>query len=86
MIPLKNVEMNDSVIYVSAFAIVVALSVFGICANWRGNGVMKYAWCVAFHRKSRHRTGKRNILRVSIWYEVICNKCGIEDEEVEWVL
>ena len=42
----------------------------------------KVMWCRLFHRRWRKRTGKRRIRRLSICYEVICEKCGTEHTEV----
>lgn len=47
---------------------------------------MKYIWCLIFHRRYRRRTGERRIHRVSIAYEIKCDKCGNEDTEIQWVL
>ena len=47
---------------------------------------LRFIWCFLFHGRYRKRTGQRQILKVSIWYETKCEKCGREDiDDVEWV-
>jgi hypothetical protein len=48
--------------------------------------MLKYLWCLIFHRKHHHRTGERRIHRVSIAYDTRCDKCGMEDTEMVWFL
>jgi len=45
--------------------------------------IVKVIWCLLFHRRYRHRTGDRRIHRVSISYDVRCEKCGTEDVEIK---
>jgi hypothetical protein len=48
---------------------------------------LKFLRCLFFHRRYRKRTGERRILKISIWYETRCERCGCEDvDDVEWVL
>lgn len=46
---------------------------------------MSYFWCLLFHKSYRKRTGERRIMRVSIVYEIHCEKCGNDDEERVWL-
>lgn len=39
--------------------------------------------CLVLHRRYRKRTGERRIRQVSIAYDVVCERCGIEDVEIE---
>lgn len=48
--------------------------------------ITAYIWCWLFHGKHRQRTGTRRIHTVSIAYDVLCSKCGIEDVDIEFFL
>jgi len=48
--------------------------------------IMKFIWCMLFHRRFQEKTGERYVLKVSISYFVRCSRCGIEHLKKNWLL
>lgn len=45
--------------------------------------VLPFIWCQLFHNRYRRRTGDRRIRESMIAYDLLCEKCGIEDTEIQ---
>lgn len=54
------------------------------CVDDDGPSIFQILRCVIFHRRYHKRTGERYIGRVSITYEMRCEKCGMDGLADTW--
>jgi hypothetical protein len=52
----------------------------------KSSSLWRFVWCMIFHGRHRVIAGEPRIMRIAIGYELVCQKCGIEDERLDMQL